>query len=57
MGDRKPYTFRIDEDLVKELKHVAIDLGVPYNVLIEEGIKYVIEKYKRETKNDEDDKA
>jgi len=45
MTSRKPHTFRLKPELVKKLKHIAIELGLPFNVLLEEGIIYIIRKY------------
>jgi len=36
---------RLRPDLVKDLKHLALDLGKPYNVLIEEAIEDILQKY------------
>jgi predicted transcriptional regulator len=37
---------RLRPDLVKELKHLALDLEKPYNILIEEAIEDLLQKYK-----------
>ena len=42
---KKHITTSIDEDVVKNLKKLAIDKGVNYNVLIEESIKDILLKY------------
>jgi len=47
MDERKPHTFRLRSDLVRKMKHIAIDLGVPFNALVEEGLELVISKYER----------
>ena len=44
---RKNINTTIDEDLYTEIKILAIKLKVNANDLIEEGMKYVIEKYTR----------
>lgn len=42
---RKNINTTIDEDLYTEIKILAIKLKINVNDLIEEGVKYVIEKY------------
>ena len=44
MGKKK-FTTTLDEDLIKELKKLAIDLGRSANELIEEGIRVILDKY------------
>ena len=44
---RKKFTPAIDEDLLKAIKKLAIDLDRNPNQLIEEGIKYILKKYKK----------
>jgi hypothetical protein len=55
MDKRKPHTFRLRSDLVKRMKHIAIDLGVPFNALVEEGLELVISKYEKFLKSREED--
>ena len=50
MGKRKVVTTRLDEDLFKTIKHLAVDLDRPANDLIEEGLKYVIKKYEKKAR-------
>jgi hypothetical protein len=45
MGERKMFSNRIDEDLVKELKHLAIDENRPLGILLEESIRDLLKKY------------
>lgn len=47
---RKNINTTLDEDLYTELKILAIKLKTNANDLIEEGMKYVIEKYKQQKK-------
>lgn len=42
---RKSFGIRLDIDLVKSLKHIATDKDEQLNLLVEEGIREVLEKY------------
>ncbi len=44
---RKPLSTRIENDLQKEIKKVAIDLERPLNDLLEEAIRDLLKKYER----------
>ena len=44
---KKKFTTTLDETLIKEIKKLAIDLGRSTNVLIEEGIRSVLRKYRQ----------
>jgi predicted transcriptional regulator len=46
MDNRKMFTNRIDDKLLKETKKLAIDLSRPLNSLIEEAIKDLLTKYR-----------
>ena len=48
---RKPLSTRIENDLQKEIKKVAIDLERPLNDLLEEAIRDILKKYKEKPKN------
>ena len=48
---RKPLSTRIENDLQKEIKKVAIDLERPLNDLLEEAIRDILKKYKEKSKN------
>jgi hypothetical protein len=45
---RQPWSDQ--EDLIKELKKLAIDLGRSANNLIEEGIRVILDKYAKKSK-------
>ena len=45
---KKKFTTTLDEFLIKEIKKLAIDLGRSANDLIEEGLRSVLKKYRRE---------
>jgi len=43
---RKTFTLRLDPELVKRLKHVAVDENVTIGVLIEDAIKTYLKQHK-----------
>jgi F0F1-type ATP synthase assembly protein I len=50
MGERKVFSTRLDQDLIKELKHLAVDEGRALNDLLEEAIQVLLKKYKSKPK-------
>ena len=48
MGIRKMYNTTLDVDLLRELKILAAQLDMRQNDVIEEAIRDLIEKYKRQ---------
>jgi len=50
MGERKVFSTRLDQDLIKELKHLAVDEGRALNDLLEEAIQNLLKKYKSKQK-------
>ena len=48
---RKSLSTRIEKDLQKEIKKLAIDLEKPLNDLLEEAIKDLLKKYERKSKD------
>jgi predicted transcriptional regulator len=50
MGRKKTFSTRIDEDKLKALKHLAVDLEKSLGVLLEEAIADLLKKYKRKKK-------
>ena len=44
---RKSFGFRLDVELVKRLKHVALDKGKAVNVVMEEAIRELLKKYEK----------
>ena len=44
---RKPLSTRIDNDLQKEIKKLAIDLEIPLNDLFEEALRDILGKHGR----------
>jgi predicted transcriptional regulator len=48
MGQKKVFSTRIDEDRIKELKHLAVDTGRSLGELLEEAIKELVKKYSKD---------
>ena len=47
---RKPLSTKIEINLQKEIKKLAIDLEKPLNVLLEEAIQDFLKKYEKKSK-------
>jgi len=47
---RKHFTTSLDEVLLKAIKKLAIDLDRSVNDLLEEGIEYLLKKYRKKPK-------
>lgn len=47
--ERKNVTTSIEIDLIKKLRHLAVDMDKPLNELFEEAIQDVLKKYEEET--------
>jgi hypothetical protein len=45
MGQKKIFSTRIDNDRIKDLKHLAVDTGKSLGALLEEAIADLIDKY------------
>lgn len=54
---KKKFTTTLDQVLIKDVKKLAIDLGLSANELIEEGIQLVLKKYSRKTSRKKNRKA
>jgi predicted transcriptional regulator len=50
MGKKKTFSTRIDQDKLKALKHLAVDLDKSLGVLLEEAIVDLLKKYKSQKK-------
>jgi predicted transcriptional regulator len=50
MNEREVFSTRINGDLVKSLKHLAIDLEKTIGDLLEEAIADLLKKYERKTR-------
>jgi predicted transcriptional regulator len=46
---RKPLSTKIENDLQKEIKKLAIDLERPLNDVLEEAIQDILKKYEKKT--------
>jgi len=51
--ERKHFTTSLDEQLIKAIKKLAIDLDTNANTLIEEGINYLLKKYNKPPPKDD----
>ena len=47
---KKPLSTKIDNDLQKEVKKLAIDLERPFNAMIEEALRELLKKYEKNTR-------
>jgi predicted transcriptional regulator len=47
MGQKKVFSTRVDEDRIKELKHLAVDTDRSLGDLLEEAIKDIVAKNKK----------
>jgi hypothetical protein len=47
MGRKKTFSTSVDEDRIKELKHLSVDTEKSLGKLLEEAIKDLCEKYKK----------
>jgi len=50
MGEKKVFSTRIDEDLTKKLKHLAVDEDESLGNLLEEAIQDLLKKYEKQEK-------
>ena len=46
MADKKMFATRIDNDILKKLKHLSVDTEAPISKLLEEAIQDLLKKYK-----------
>ena len=49
MGQKKVFSTRVDEDRIKELKHLAVDTDRSLGDLLEEAIKDIVAKNKKKS--------
>lgn len=47
MGEKKVFSTRVDEDLIRELKHLAVDENRSLGSMLEEAILEILKKYKK----------
>ena len=50
MGKKKIFSTRIDDDRIKELKHLAVDTDKSLGTLLEEAIQDIVKKYEKKIK-------
>ena len=50
MADKKMFATRIDNELLKTLKHLSVDTELSLAALIEEAIQDLLKKYEENTK-------
>lgn len=48
MAKKKTFSTRIDEDILKSLKHLAVDTDRSLGKLLEEAIKDLVKKYAKQ---------
>ena len=47
MGNKKVFSTRVDEDRIKELKHLAVDTDKSLGNLLEEAIRDLLKKFEK----------
>lgn len=47
MADKKMFATRLDNNLLKDLKHLSVDTEVPISKLLQEAIQDLLKKYKK----------
>ena len=45
--DRKPFSTKVDRSLLKEVRHLSVELERPLNDLLEEAMRDLLRKYGR----------
>jgi hypothetical protein len=50
MGEKRIFSTRVDEDRIKDLKHLAVDSGRSLGNLLEEAIRDLVKKYEKKPK-------
>ena len=50
MAERKMFATRVDNDLLKHLKHLSVDKEESISKLLEEAIKDLLKKYQKNEK-------
>jgi len=50
MSNKKIFSTRVDEDRIKELKHLAVDTDKSLGNLLEEAIQDIVRKYRKKAK-------
>ncbi|MGD9158971.1 MAG: hypothetical protein PVG39_11230 [Desulfobacteraceae bacterium] len=50
MGKKKIFSTRVDDDRIKDLKHLAVDTDKSLGELLEEAIQDIVRKYEKKLK-------
>ncbi len=50
MGDKKVFSTRVDDDLIRKLKHLSIDADKSIGNLLDEAIEDLLKKYEKKPK-------
>lgn len=50
MGEKKVFSTRVDEDLIKKLKHLAVDEDESLGNLLDEAIEDLLKKHEKKPK-------
>lgn len=50
MAEKKMFATRIDNDVLKALKHLSVDTESPISTLLEEAIQDLLKKHEEEAK-------
>ena len=50
MGEKKMFATTIDNDLLKDLKHLGVDTELALSKLLEEAIRDLLKKYEKKTR-------
>ena len=50
MGSKKIFSTRLDEDRIKQLKHLAVDTDKSLGTLLEEAIDNIVKIYEKKLK-------
>jgi predicted transcriptional regulator len=50
MAEKKVFSTRVDDDLIKKLKHLAVDEDASLGNLLEEAIGDLLKKYEKKAK-------
>jgi predicted transcriptional regulator len=50
MGEKKVFSTRVDEDLIKKLKHLAVDKDESLGNLLDEAMTDLLKKYETQEK-------
>ena len=53
MGSKKIFSTRLDEDRIKQLKHLAVDTDKSLGTLLEEAIDNIVRIYEKKFKEQE----